>query len=109
MELIFKDEYFRLVENGEKTTTIKKGVRIPESRELILKPLLDDKKNYEYDEDYFINAELIRLEFKALYDLSNQDAELDGFQDKRELEEVLYKIYPDIDEETIFTIIEFEI
>ncbi len=105
MELIFKDKYFNLVVNGEKYITIRKGIRISESRELLLKPLKDDIYNYDNEP---MEALLKRVEFKSLWDLTNQDAEFDGFQDKRELEEALDEIYSDIDEDTMFTIIEWE-
>ncbi len=106
MELLFKDEYFQMTLSGEKFTTIRKGVRIPESRDLVLKALRDSNDNFEEDIAY---ATLDRLEFKTLFSLTNQDAENDGFQDKRELEEVLTEIYSDIGDETMFTIFEFTV
>ncbi len=109
LELLIKDEFISPILNGEKITTIRKGERFISGRNLIFVPLCDNN-NYDYTiGDDSIEATITRTSYKTLYEITNKDAELDGFQDKRELEEVLYSIYPDIDDETIFTIIQFEV
>ncbi len=106
LELFIKDDFICDINDGYKTTTIRKGERFISDRALIFIPTNDD--GYPLDED-IVKAQIIGIKYKKLYEITNHDAEKDGFQDKRELEEILYSIYPDIDEETLFTIIEFEV
>ena len=109
LKLLVKDEFISPIINGEKITTIRKGERFTSDRNLVIVPLCDDSSSGYTEDDDTIKAIITRISYKTLYEITNKDAELDGFQDKRELEEVLHSIYPDIDDETIFTIIQFEV
>lgn len=83
---------------GQKHSTIRLGRR----------PFSPGDRLYLVDEaNQVITTTITSVSYKRLIDLTDQQAERDGFQSLRELIEALYKIYPDISPDSDLTIIEF--
>ncbi|MCD6154317.1 MAG: ASCH domain-containing protein [Candidatus Verstraetearchaeota archaeon] len=95
----FRKKYIKLILSGEKTTTIRKGIIKAREREVTVcsngKPIC--------------RAEILNLQYKRLKDLTDEDAERDGFRDLLELLQELENIYGDIDPFDWFTIIKFRV
>lgn len=106
LQLLIKDEFVCSINNCEKTQIIRKGERFISDRKLLLVPTGESGLDKEEDK---IKAVITGISYKTLWEITNQDAELDGFEDKRELQEVLDSIYPDLEPETVFTLIQFEV
>lgn len=90
------ERYMPQVLEGAKTSTIRTKVRLfCRNSDLVLE-----------------GAVSIRTRIKAtrvclFSDVSEEEAQKDGFQTKEELREALIEFYPDLRDETIVTIIEF--
>jgi hypothetical protein len=99
MELLFKDEFLKLIKEGEKETTIRKGEIFPDSRDLILKALNSGK---------ILQRKLKSVTYKEFRSLNLFDALADGFDDIDDLLVYLLEIYPDLKDDSVMTIFEFE-
>jgi hypothetical protein len=91
-------QFAEKVKMGQKHSTIRLGRR----------PFSPGDRLYLVDEaKQVITTTITGVSYKRLIDLTDQQAERDGFQSLRELIEALYKIYPNITPESDLTIIEF--
>jgi hypothetical protein len=97
--LMFKSDYIPLLKSGVKRSTIRIG------------------KIEIRNKDFFINsggkilarAVLKEVKYKKIGDLTDEDAKLDGFNSREELVNELKKHYKHVTDDTIVTIIVFDI
>ena len=94
-KLSFKAKYIEQLFNGEKTTTVRRGIITP-----------------RYDVVYIESGGKIHgtarvkfVHYTKLGELTNEDAVKDGFSSKDELIQTLREIYPDIGKDEWVTII----
>ncbi len=97
--LSFKKEYVDKILKGLKTTTIRLGIITPKRPELII---YSDGKAVA---KVFVES----IRYLRVKDLTDKDARLDGFRNKRELIESLSKHYPGLSPNDWVTIIKFRI
>ncbi len=96
--LRFKKEYIKKILDGEKTTTIRKGILSP-SRNIVY--LKSNGKIYG-------KLALKSVRYTKVANLKESDAKADGFKNLKELKNVLNDIYPGIKENDWITIIKFQ-
>ncbi|MCW3135904.1 MAG: ASCH domain-containing protein [Canidatus Methanoxibalbensis ujae] len=99
--LNFDSKYMKQILRGEKTTTVRKGIRRKYDTGDIIE-LIADKKP-------FAIAEVKAVEVKRLRDISISDAIQDGFSSREDLINALRRIYGKMKEEEFVTIIHFKI
>lgn len=99
-ELLLRQSIFGLVTSGKKTSTSRKGKRD------ITKGLLLFKMTEDETVQTVVNVTDVKfVEYK---DLTDTEAKKEGYERLEELKAVLNKIYGDIPENEIFTLIEWE-
>lgn len=91
-------EYFASVKRGEKKSTIRVGRRKLSKGTLIL------ESNQER-----LKVELRYIAHKHLKDLTENDAQIDGFRNLAELRKALFQIYSNLKPDSLLTIIYFEL
>ena len=99
MEIRFKRKYLDLIADGIKSTTIRRG-----RRKIFSKYMRIFGGN-----SLFAEAEVRKISYKRVYQLSLNDAIKDGFLSIDELLEELKEIYPSLSSSDWITIIEFKI
>ena len=96
----FDAEYVEKILKGEKTTTIRKGIKsYPVGR------IVDLTVNYKP----FARARVSKVIVKRVSELTDEDARRDGFNSKEELIQALKKIYGEIKDNEFVTIVHFEV
>ena len=91
-------EYMTLVQEGRKTTTIRKG-----RRDIALGPA-----KFVSKEDA-VNIDIVSVTYRLFAELSDDDAGADGFEDSHELRQALRSFYPEIQADDPCTIIGFQL
>ncbi|WP_138431866.1 ASCH domain-containing protein [Fodinibius saliphilus] len=99
--LYFHENYYEKILEGNKISTVRKGVLIPDSLNITL---IFNKINEKLD------AKILRLDYTyTLNTLTEQVAKKDGFNSIQELKDALHKHYPNMNSEQHLTIIEFKV
>ncbi|MCS7122295.1 MAG: ASCH domain-containing protein [Archaeoglobaceae archaeon] len=97
----FDPEYVPLIVEGKKKTTIRKGIKsYPVGR--LVEFTVENSK-------VFAIARIKKVVVKRISELTDSDAEIDGFKNKNELLRALRKIYGDVKDSEFVTIIHFEV
>ena len=91
-------EYINAIREGNKTTTIRIGKRGVPTSELIFESNSDSIKVY-----------VLSVHYRKFNELTEKDAQQDGFNTLQELETALYAFYPNIRPNTTFTVIKFKV
>jgi cytidine deaminase len=91
-----KPAFFALVENGSKRSTIRAGAK---SNVVGPATLVGG--------DFAVPVEITSVEIKRFADLTDVDAERDGFATLAELKEVLVTFYPSLGEDDPVSILHF--
>lgn len=95
----FEDYLFRAILNGNKTSTIRKGYKTYGLGDVVLESVSGKK----------VWAKIISISFKYFKDLDYNDANSEGYSKPEILKDVLVDIYPDIKDNDVVTVINFEI
>ncbi len=96
----FDSEYVDAIINGKKVTTIRKGIkRYPVGR--IVDLTVDNRP--------FARARVDKVVVKRIKELTDNDALLDGFDNRDELIRALKKIYGNVREEEFVTVVHFTV
>ncbi len=97
--LMVKGRYVEDILSGRKKATIRRGIVKPKYDEIIVhgggRPVA--------------KIRVVRVYYKRVYELSDEDALKDGFSSREELVRELKNVYPDIRDDEYVTIIEFEV
>ena len=97
--LTFKKEYVDMILRGLKTTTIRLGIIIPKSNKLLI-----------YSQGRAVGEIFVEsVRYSKVRDLTDRDAQLDGFKNKNELIKKLEEHYPGISGNDWVTIIKFRL
>ncbi len=90
-------QYFDAVKKGNKKSTIRAGRRKISEGELIFE-----------SSDGNLKVFVKKVIYKRFYELTSEDARLDGFENLETLHKALLTIYPNLKTDAILTIIHFE-
>ena len=90
-------EYIEAIREGRKTTTIRIGKRGVATSELIFESNADS-----------IKVQVLSVYYRKFSELTEVDAQKDGFNTFQELETALNVFYSNIKPNTTFTVIEFK-
>ncbi len=97
--IMMRGEYARLLLDGRKRATIRLGKVIPKHDEVIIhswgRPVA--------------KAKIVRVTYKRVSELTDEDARLDGFSSRGELLRELRNVYGGVRNDDVVTIIEFEV
>lgn len=96
--LRFKRRYIEALLRGSKATTIRRGIVTPARDRVFL----------EAGSKVVGEARISSLRFTRLRDLTDADAQRDGFSSREELLSALREIYPDIKQDEWVTVISLE-
>ncbi|RLE46190.1 MAG: ASCH domain-containing protein [Candidatus Methanomethylicota archaeon] len=97
----FDPEYVNLILEGEKTTTVRRGIKsYPVGR------LVELTVN---NSTVFALAKVKKVVVKRVKELTDEDARRDGFGNKSELIEALRRIYGGIRDDEFVTVVHFEL
>ncbi len=99
MELIIARDYVGALEDGKKKSTIRYGTRAVSPGE----PVRFTDKN----DTYVFTSTVNRVTYLKAKDLTDADARKDGFKNRNELLEALEVHYPQINDNSTVTIVEF--
>lgn len=91
-------QFFNAIQDGCKTTTIRIGKRKISAENIIIQS--GARK---------IEAKIINVRHSSLEELTELDAQKDGFENLFELKKVLRTIYPETNQRSVFTVIEFSL
>lgn len=92
-----EDRYIPLIKSGNKTTSIRKGIRFyPKGKSVFL----GKKEEIEID--------ITTIEYKSFDKFKLIDAKHDGFENLNDLWKALISYYSDLTKEEILTIIKFK-
>ncbi len=96
---MIKGEYASKILTGEKRATVRVGKYVPKYREIIIhsggRPICI--------------AEIVKVTYKKVSELTDEDAMKDGFTNVKELINALKRIYGNISDEDCVTVIEFRV
>ena len=96
----FDSEFVGAIVNGRKVTTVRKGIkRYPVGR------IVDLTANNQP----FARARVDRVVVKRVKELTERDALLDGFESREELIDALKKIYGNVEDEELVTVVHFTV
>ncbi|ADB58139.1 ASCH domain-containing protein [Archaeoglobus profundus] len=96
----FDAEYVESIIQGKKITTVRKGVKsYPVGK------IVELTVNYKP----FAKARVKKVVVKRVKELTDEDAIRDGFESKEDLLNALKKIYGEINENDLVTIVHFEV
>ncbi len=96
----FDSEFVSAIVNGRKVTTVRKGIkRYPVGR------IVDLTANNQP----FARARVDRVVVKRVKELTERDALLDGFESREELIDALKKIYGNVEDEELVTVVHFTV
>lgn len=94
------DKFYSMVISKTKTSTIRLGYVFFVNEILTLK----------FSSQPDLNVRIAKIDYsKCLKDIKDEDAKKDGFENFKELYTELIKFYPNIDKNTQFTIVHFDI
>ncbi len=97
----FDPEYVDLIIEGQKTTTVRKGIKsYPVGR--IVELTVSNSK-------VFALARIKKVVVKRVKELSDEDAMRDGFAGRDELVAALRRIYGDVRDDEFVTVVHFEV
>ncbi len=96
----FDSKYIPQILTGEKTTTVRKGIR---------RYAVGERVQLVASNKPFATAEVVSVEVKRLSEIDKRDARRDGFASKEALLRDLRKIYGKLHDEEFVTIIHFRI
>lgn len=99
-ELLLKSEIFGLVEAGIKHSTSRKGKRDITCGLLLFK--------MTEDESIQTTVNVTSVRYTPYCKISDEEAVKEGYKSIQELRDVLTRIYGEIDDNELFTFIEFE-
>ncbi len=97
--LMLKKEYADLVLSGIKKATIRLGIIRPRKERILL----------HSGGKVVAELKITDVEIKRVYELTDEDAKLDGFQNRKQLIKNLNKIYGKVRQNDPVTIIKFEL
>ena len=95
----FRPEYLDKVLSGRKKLTVRLGIVRPRFGELLI----------VCDDWVYGIAEVKKLSIMRLEELTDDIAKREGFRNREELIRELKKLYPDVKERNLVTVIEFEV
>ena len=96
----FDPEYVDIILNGEKTTTIRKGIKSFQVGRIV---------EFTVNNKVFALARVKKVVIKRVKELTDLDALRDGFQDRISLIKALRRIYGEIKDHEFVTVVHFEI
>ena len=96
MAIKLRDEMFPEVLSGKKTATLRKGIR---NYHLGIAAL--------YGKDNFAFIAITKITYTKLQHITDQDAQTEGYNSRKELVDVMKNIYPDITESSEVTQVHF--
>ena len=97
-QLKIYDEYVEPIKRGEKTSTVRNGIRLINNPEIKFIP--QTKAPF--------NVQLIGIDIVDFSDLTEKQAKADGFSSLKELKQTIKKIYKGIKDTSPMTIIKFK-
>lgn len=97
--LMLRGKYAEKILSGNKTTTIRRGRVKVASKNILI----------HSGGRIIARAEIVDIKIKRFKDLTDNDARLDGFENKEDLKNELRRIYPSIKEHDKVTIIKFRV
>lgn len=100
----FKKEFYKSIKNGSKTQTLRKA-----SKRIEVKPGDSAVCIFDGDCPATIHIKITDVGYKMWKSLTDDDAELEGFDSLHELKKCLLKIYPDIQPWDRFYFYRFEL
>ncbi len=96
----FDEEYVALILDGRKKTTVRRGIKsYPVGKVVYL--TVNNKP--------FARARVSKVVIKRINELTDTDAQKDGFENRTELLNALKRIYGSIREDELVTIVHFEV
>lgn len=96
----FDPEFVPLIVSGSKKTTVRKGIKsYPVGR--VVELTAENRQ--------FALAKVKKVVVKRTSELTDEDAKVDGFENKEELVKALKKIYGDISDSEFVTVVHFEV
>ncbi|MBO8181789.1 MAG: ASCH domain-containing protein [Archaeoglobus sp.] len=96
----FDAKFVEQIKEGKKKTTVRKGIKIYERGEIVA---------LTSNGEFFGRARIIKVLVKRISELTEGDAKLDGFSSKEELMKELKRIYGEIKDKDLVSIIHFEV
>ena len=100
MSINFDEEYVNLILSGRKKSTVRKGIKSYETGKIVY---------LKASSRPFAKARITKAVVKRVGELSDEDARMDGFENREELLEALKKIYGRISDSDIVTVVRFEL
>lgn len=100
-ELLLREEIFGLVNSGVKHSTSRKGKRDIQCGSLLFK--------MTEDESIQTTVNVTSVRYNPYSEISDEEAVKEGYKSIEELRSVLTKIYGEINNDELFTFIEFEL
>lgn len=88
-EFKFNKEYYMPILTGEKTQTLRKNKKRVRPGDVVLAVFPGT--------DFTQKLRITKIGYKQLKQVTDEDARLEGYQNREELQEALMKIYPRID------------
>ncbi|MEM0215580.1 MAG: ASCH domain-containing protein [Archaeoglobaceae archaeon] len=96
----FDSEFIPLILNGTKRTTIRKGIRSYPVGKIV---------ELTVNNEPVALAKVKKVVVKRTSELNDEDAKVDGFENKEELINTLKRIYGEINDSDFVTIVHFEV
>ncbi|MCS7143407.1 MAG: ASCH domain-containing protein [Archaeoglobaceae archaeon] len=96
----FDAEFISIILNGEKKTTIRRGIR---------RYPLGKVVELTVNNEPVALAKVKKVVVKRISEINDEDARIDGFKSKDELLSALKKIYGDLSDSEFVTIVHFEV
>jgi hypothetical protein len=96
----FESKFVDQIRSGRKKSTVRRGIKVYRRGESV--DLVSNGK-------VFKRARIIKVVVKRVSELTDKDAELDGFSTRDELLKELKKIYGDIKEGDLVSVIYFDV
>jgi hypothetical protein len=93
------DDFFDSVQNGNKFATIRRGLRLAKPGTILILESRDKSRS--------IRVVLKSIEIKEFGSLTDEDARIDGFDTRYELQSALKKCYRNISESDAVTVLRF--
>lgn len=96
----FDEEYVKMILDGDKRTTIRKGLKNYPVGKIV---------EFTANNKVFCKARILKAVVKRLKELNDEDAIDDGFKSKDDLIRALKRIYGDFKDDEFITIVHFEV
>jgi len=88
-EFKFNKEYYMPILTGEKTQTMRKNKKRVRPGDIVLAVFTGT--------DFTQKLRITKIGYKQLKQITDEDAQLEGYKNREELQKTLMKIYPRID------------